>query len=509
MEHNNHCYIDVFEDSHFLITEFEHKIEQVRRDIERLEDNSTDIDIMMGEFNFNIDERTRKLKKYVEKAASNVRAMYGQDLISKQSNITRKIMEHEAYLEKTAEYLEKLRKSVKDCAVFDIYADAKMHLDGCSRETPQHLFERPAKFEFSPCIEYQLTNAMMQFFGQPQSSSQSSQQPPPQSEASIITTFLRGLQQSSAHASNSSASGSARPHSSLGRVTTGIEEQVPSTSSTSSVPVVPPGLSPSPAGARRRRQFHISNTRRASPAVEALFSSISLQNQSAQNDEAVHSGGNPNSSSASSSSSVTNTSSGTANTAPLIRTILPNASSGNGSSVSSDISVTHPLAPFFLSAVNTYTETTAAQRIPSLSELFNMTASDADSGAETNFYEIADSPIIPNIQNTMPQEWQPTAADDDDNVRRLFQSLMANAPSSSDTNSGAQGPRPSEYIIPARIVSPPPSSPAHVFNFVEGTNYIPTPAPPSRMEHDESTTDSDMQPERPFSPSHGAEETLL
>ena len=497
MEHSTHCYIDVFEDSHFLITELEHVIEQVKRDIERLEDNSTDIDIMMGEFNYNIEERTRKLKKYVEQTALHVRSMYGQELITKQGNISRKIFEHEAFLDKTNEYLDKLRKSVKDCAVFDIYADAKMHLDGNSRETPQHLFERPSKFEFAPCIEYQITNTMTQFFGQTQTNQS-------QTDATIIANLLGGLQSNSS-ASNSSASGSSRPHSSLGRVTTGSEDSGGAGGSHGlipSVPLAPPGMSSSPAGARRRRQFHISNTRRASPAVEALFSSISLQNQSQiQNNQSEDSDSN-NQNSGSSSAATSSVPASSSDAAPLIRTILPNGSScssGNNNSVSSDISVTHPLAPFFLS-VNNYNET-PVQRIQSrINEFFIRSPSDGlpNLNQDRDLSSItAESPASePNVGSNQ-QETE---------LHRFFRSILMNAPSEEE-----------ETEVVSGFVTPPPSSPARIFNFREaGSGFVPTPGP-SRLDvrivqddREQSTTD-DMQPERPFSPTNNmvAEETLL
>ena len=346
MEHGTHCYIDVFEDSQFLITEMEEVVEAAKRDIQKLEENNTDIDIMLSEFNFNLEERSKKLKKLVEQTASQIKQNYSQDLLGIQGDIRRQVLMHHNFMNKTNEFLTSLKASLKDCAVFDVYADAKLHLGSSSLETPQYLLERPAKFEFSQCVEFQISSTLVQFFGYKMTTSE----PSPNLIAQL------GLQ-TSPNVAGSTAQAQQIVSCPLGHrrctcVPLGTQ-LIRELDAMSPPPSLLPQSSSSSSGAKRPRQYHVaSNIRRPNPSVEALFSSVARNNAASSSychTPEPQSVPEPSESSESPAMS-------------LLRSLLPVVPSND--EVSSNIAVSHPLTPFVMSSLRQDNSTLSSSAEP-------------------------------------------------------------------------------------------------------------------------------------------------
>ncbi|XP_075257554.1 uncharacterized protein LOC142349708 [Convolutriloba macropyga] len=411
-EHTDHRYIDVFEDTQVLIDDMEEIIESVKRDVQRLEENNTDIEIMMCEFSYLLDERVKKLKKLVDETANQVKGRYSHELMNAQGEVRRYILMHLNFIQKTTEHLSSLKDSMRDGAMFDVYADAKIHMNSSNTDTPSFLFQRPAKFEFAPCVEFQITNTFNQFFGQPG--------PLPEHQAIPVFRQLQlGLQSAAA----GGAASSCPPPPGLSPPIVGARGNMGD-----SVPVSGgPAANGAIGGARRKRPNNIpSSSRRASPAVEALFSSAANASSSSSplhfveptiaTSQGAQAAGNfaPDRNPESSSGGIS-----------ILRSILPQtAITVNHSDGTRGATVSHPLTPFFLSSVRVPGfEATPAIALTSSSRRSSsgMAPFRPEATGRTNEVQV---PLIDIVSNNRTQGSQQQNVMEPQEVQQFFQSIL-------------------------------------------------------------------------------------
>ncbi|XP_063724636.1 uncharacterized protein LOC134852682 [Symsagittifera roscoffensis] len=398
-EHVDHCYIDVFEDAHVLIDDLDYIVENVKRDVQRLEENNTDIEIMMCEFSYLMDERVKKLKKMVDQTASQVKAGYSQELLSAQTDVRRQTIMHLSFIQKTNDYLNSLKESVRDCAMFEIYADAKMHLTSSNTRTPNFLLQRPAKFEFAPCVEYQVMSALTQFFGQPGSVPE-----PP--------NVMNQLCLSSTPSPNGTGSNSLHPPGlSPTPETSSSRDYLLSTSAT--------GAHGAIGGARRKRQYNppAVGQRRNSPAVEALFSSAANASSSSS---PLHFPEAFVASSSSQSDFAAGSNQESASGVSILRSILPQTAitvTSSEDAANRSTAVTHPLTPFFMASFRSYNQNNAAASSPA----------DVHSAASTNDVQVPLIDLVSsnrNLQISRQSQVQGARVMEPQDVQQFFQSLL-------------------------------------------------------------------------------------